>query len=189
MYIFGGVDSDGEAQRGLWRCSRTTTGWRWGREEADDGPAPPALHSHSAVEWDGSMWVYGGCSSALADGAAGCAHGLHRYNFRTCRWHAGLPQPRRLRPRHRHCMLVRQGHMLLLGGASPAHVEEEEEEGTAGNLYSPLKTAPQLQPTSAEYSHLQPTDGSTYESMPEPNYEVASPTPAESAYEVATNPG
>lgn len=81
----------------------------WREITASSGRAPSPRHSHAAVVWRNSMFVYGGYDGSYKSD-------LHEFEFDTNIWRAVPAAGRRPRARYRATCVVHKNSMILFGG-------------------------------------------------------------------------
>jgi len=104
MYIYGGERSSYE-YTDVWMYSFTTKEWSFVSPAADTAPA---RHDHSAVVYNGAMYVYGGRSpKPLGD--------MWKYSFADKTW-TSMPVSKGMAARFGHSAVVAGKTMIVYGG-------------------------------------------------------------------------
>jgi len=109
LYICGGYDSFGFICNDLYEFSFSKLVWR--KMEPIAGKIPELLH-HSAVVWQGSMYVFGGHKQNSTK--------LYEYRFSTGVWAEIRSNGNYPCPRLGHCAVAHSGYMYVFGGADNA---------------------------------------------------------------------
>ncbi|KAL6048560.1 Attractin-like protein 1 [Balamuthia mandrillaris] len=104
MYIFGGYDKDGLECNDLYAFNFATITWR---KLKTKGIWPKDRYLHSAVVYQGSMYLFGGYK---------CFNELIEYRFGTETWSLVNTKGPIPRPRWGHTAVVYNGRMYIFGG-------------------------------------------------------------------------
>ncbi|KAH9509145.1 kelch domain-containing protein 3 [Bulinus truncatus] len=121
MYIFGGRCDVGGDQftNNEYYCNRITafdtTTNTWSRPTPVPVEAPPGRRSHSAFEYQRSLYVFGGYNSKLGRHF----NDLHQYNFDSNQWTMLKVPGVCPTPRRRQCACVVGNKVYFFGGTSP----------------------------------------------------------------------
>jgi hypothetical protein len=122
IYIHGGFDGVSRVSD-FWGFDFSTMAWR--EVHATQGRPPSPRHSHSAVVYGSSLYVFGGYDGSYkAD--------LHEFDFALSRWGVVPAAGRRPRARYRATCCIHKSYMILYGGhdgtrhLSDAHVFDFE---------------------------------------------------------------
>ncbi|KAG8432130.1 hypothetical protein GDO86_016675 [Hymenochirus boettgeri] len=124
LYVFGGlIDlAANQEQTPLWMYVIDTRMWYQGRSGKNKGKRPTNRKGHSAVSYQGSMYIYGGYFDIT-----GAVDEFWTFGFDTKTWSPVIPRTRRLGPgpRHGHTAVTHNGAMYLFGGFK--HMEEQND--------------------------------------------------------------
>ncbi|KAK2158955.1 hypothetical protein LSH36_161g05042 [Paralvinella palmiformis] len=111
MYIYGGyIDLKGSSNE-LWMFDLDNEIWHLSHNSMTNEMLAEGRHGHSAVVYEGAMFVYGGMANLVAK----CD--LWKYEFTSCQWSRikSRPSPPALKG-HTACVIADQ--MLVFGGTS-----------------------------------------------------------------------
>jgi len=108
FYVFGGFDGSARTND-FYKFDIVTGEWNRIIPNVIDSTMPTPRHSHSAVVYKDSMWVFGGY-----DGSYRCD--LYEYNFITNVWSVIETAGRIPRPRYRAACVVHKDSLILHGG-------------------------------------------------------------------------
>jgi hypothetical protein len=115
--IFGGEWAGSENLNDLWSFDPTTL--RWSPLGNQDSTWPPPTSRHSAVVWEDSMFVFGGCV-APADDGCGVNNNLWIFNFTSSEWNRlvsnGTNDPNWPAGRQSHVGVLAGEKMVVYGG-------------------------------------------------------------------------
>jgi leucine-zipper-like transcriptional regulator 1 len=106
FYVFGGFDGTNRKNDFYGYNLDTQT---WSLVPVSTGHAPSSRHSHCAVVYDKSMWIFGGYDSSYKND-------LHEYNFASEAWGIVICSGRLPRARYRATCVIYNNSMIMFGG-------------------------------------------------------------------------
>lgn len=105
MIVFSGSDPKGKFPNDVWILDLEEMTWRCVNGE----DCPNGRHFHSAVFYDGSMWIFGGTSN-------GIHQDLNVFNCSSLKWSTVTTLGVAPCPRYGHCSVVHNDIMYVFGG-------------------------------------------------------------------------
>ena len=106
----------------------------WSETEVEQGLYPTPRHSHAAVVYQDSMYVFGGYDGSYRND-------FHEFNFCTQNWTLVRAVGRVPRARYRTVCVVHRNHMVLFGGHDGArHLNDVHLFNMTSRLWAPLET-------------------------------------------------
>lgn len=84
VYVYGGVDGQGEALQDFWSWHPATHAWK----QLTNGVVPPLIEAHLAVDAAGNVYEFGGLDHFMGANLTddGHSYGLYQYNPRYGSW-------------------------------------------------------------------------------------------------------
>mmetsp|Transcript_20838 Transcript_20838/g.62085 ORF Transcript_20838/g.62085 Transcript_20838/m.62085 type:complete len:510 (-) Transcript_20838:210-1739(-) len=145
IYIFAGYDGNNRVND-FWQYD--TQHEVWSIMDATLGNPPTPRHSHSGVEYDGSMYIFAGYDGNYRSD-------FHRYNFSQRKW--SMPGPVKgsvPKARYRTSAVAYKNRMLVVGGHDGAKHLNDFYQFNFDNLeWSLVETTGQVPPPSPRDSH------------------------------------
>ena len=125
IYQFGGVDVEGVVYNTVHKWS-VAEGWVL----MDTRGVPPAPRwTHTAVEYQGGMYVFGGFYGFGGQGPTGRYNDLHRLDLERMTWTKVTVSGAVPSVRSHHSAVVLRDRMFVFGGADEERVEEPQQGG------------------------------------------------------------
>lgn len=113
LWVFGGYDTSGLTCNDLHKFDLRTSTW----EKIDAvGLSPPGVYHHTAVVFQGSMYIFGGSTSTA----------VYEYRFGTQTWSTTIARGYTPRPRFGHAATVWREWMIIFGGFDPTSDDQGE---------------------------------------------------------------
>mmetsp|Transcript_29585 Transcript_29585/g.62882 ORF Transcript_29585/g.62882 Transcript_29585/m.62882 type:complete len:512 (+) Transcript_29585:125-1660(+) len=144
IYIFAGYDGNNRVND-FWQYD--TEHEVWSVVDAALGTPPTPRHSHSGVEYDGSMYVFAGYDGNYRSD-------FHRYNFQARKWSIVPVKGSVPKARYRTSAVVYKNRMLVVGGHDGAkHLNDFYQFNFESLEWSLVDTNGQVPPPSPRDSH------------------------------------
>lgn len=137
LFQFGGVDLEGTVYNTVHKWT-PDDGWSLMDTR---GVAPAPRWTHTAVEYQGGMYVFGGFYGFGGEGPTGRYNDLHRLDLERMTWTKVTIHGRSPSVRSHHSAIVLQDKMYIFGGADEERVEEKGPENFASELLKTFNVA------------------------------------------------
>mmetsp|Transcript_35701 Transcript_35701/g.83574 ORF Transcript_35701/g.83574 Transcript_35701/m.83574 type:complete len:506 (+) Transcript_35701:364-1881(+) len=152
IYIFAGYDGNNRVND-FWQYD--TEHEVWTIVDAALGQPPTPRHSHSGVEYDGSMYVFAGYDGNYRSD-------FHRFNFSQRKWSIVNPKGTVPKARYRTSAVAYKNRMLVVGGHDGAkHLNDFHQLNFDTFEWSLVETTGQVAPPSPRDSHSAVVCGDT----------------------------
>lgn len=144
IYIFAGYDGNNRVND-FWQYD--TEHEAWSLVDAALGNPPTPRHSHSGVEYDGSMYIFAGYDGNYRSD-------FHRYNFAQRKWSTVSVKGTVPKARYRTSAVAYKNRMLVVGGHDGAkHLNDFYQFNFDSLEWSFVETTGQVPPPSPRDSH------------------------------------
>lgn len=144
IYIFAGYDGNNRVND-FWQYD--TEHEAWTMVDAALGNPPTPRHSHSGVEYDGSMYIFAGYDGNYRSD-------FHRYNFAQRKWSIVPVKGSVPKARYRTSAVAYKNRMLVVGGHDGAkHLNDFYQFNFDSLEWSLVETTGQVPPPSPRDSH------------------------------------